>query len=781
MKKRILCTLLALLMIAVLLPAFPETAEADATMITALTLTTSSNFRTPLAGETIFFPSYLISVASTTPSGLASKLRIRCEWRDVTHSKTYDEVYVNEGTFSPGEWQLTIVVSVTDSNYEIDYNNSFFSFSNDQTIGGKTFTLTGRSHSGVRYMTSFTVDETGVAPEFLNDTLTQKGYVDDPYEYQLIATGESPITYTKASGTLPPGITLSSSGLLSGTFTAAGTYSFKVKATNRIGSDTLDCTYTVKNVTRIQGFTLIATSNFVTPAVGDAITFPSDKIRVTGTTPAGNMAGVKIACEWREASSGRTYDEVYNTSGTFTEGEWQLTIVVSRTSDDYVFEIDNWDGITLGGKTFQMTGKATTGVRYRTTFHVGAATEPIGSVTVTITPPAIGQHPDYSPVLPEGAHYYMGNYSDGEYFNDVAWYDSESHLIPDAVFEDGETYLVRIFLTAEEGYEFTSSTKATINGRTPDGTSLFFGQLSLFYRFPKLVAAFDGTVEFDPADVQFKGSTPYVVYSGSPAAPGVIVKDAGGSVIDPSDYTVSYLENTQPGTGYAEVTMNATGAKTRAFFKIYLPATTTTTVANTDDGIKVSWAAVPGAAGYVIYRRAWSSTTNGWTTFARWDNTTETTYLDGHDASHKVYAGTRYQYGVKAYFARRTDPVSGEQIGGNVNDPSGNFNLGMVGPLKTTVRITTRTLNSVSGGTKQITVKWSGSSVFTGYQVQIATNSAFTSGVKTVKISNPKTCQTTIKNLKAKTTYYVRVRSYHVFEGTTYYGGWSNVMSAKTK
>ena len=129
----------------------------------------------------------------------------------------------------------------------------------------------------------------------------------------------------------------------------------------------------------------------------------------------------------------------------------------------------------------------------------------------------------------------------------------------------------------------------------------------------------------------------------------------------------------------------------------------------------------------------------------------------------KVYAGTRYQYGVKAY----------------PKDPKDNYNLGLVGPLKTTVRITTRTLNSVTGGTKQLTAQWTGSSNFTGYQVQIATNSAFTQNVQTVTIGNPKTYQTTIKNLKAATTYYVRVRSYQVFEGVTYYGGWSNVKSAK--
>ena len=290
------------------------------------------------------------------------------------------------------------------------------------------------------------------------------------------------------------------------------------------------------------------------------------------------------------------------------------------------------------------------------------------------------------------------------------------------------------------------------------------------------------TLAWNESDVSFNGTTPYVLYTGTAKTPRFTVRDAQGIALDEADYTFRYLENTQPGTGYVEVTMqNGYTGTLRGMFKIYLPATTSTTVENTAEGIRVSWSPVAGAAGYVIYRRAWSSTTDGWTTFARWNNTTDTTYLDGADASHKVYAGTRYQYGVKAYFARRTDPVTGAQIGGNVNEPSGNFNLGQVGPLKTTVRITTRTLNSVSGGSKQLTVKWGASANFTGYEVQIATDSGFTKNVKTVKIDEPKTAQTTVKGLKAKTTYYVRVRSYHAFNGMTYCGGWSNVKTAKTK
>ena len=117
-------------------------------------------------------------------------------------------------------------------------------------------------------------------------------------------------------------------------------------------------------------------------------------------------------------------------------------------------------------------------------------------------------------------------------------------------------------------------------------------------------------------------------------------------------------------------------------------------------------------------------------------------------------------------------------IGGNVGD---NYNLGMVGPLKTTLRITTRELTKLVAGSKKITAYWSPSKYFTGYQVQSATDAGFTKNVKTVKITKITTAQTTVKNLKAKTTYYVRIRSYHEFEGITYYGGWSNVKSAKTK
>lgn len=54
---------------------------------------------------------------------------------------------------------------------------------------------------------------------------------------------------------------------------------------------------------------------------------------------------------------------------------------------------------------------------------------------------------------------------------------------------------------------------------------------------------------------------------------------------------------------------------------------------------------------------------------------------------------------------------------------------------------------------------------------------SFTKNVQTVKITDPTASQTTIKNLKSGTTYYVRIRAYHVFEGTTYYGKWTDAQN----
>lgn len=78
---------------------------------------------------------------------------------------------------------------------------------------------------------------------------------------------------------------------------------------------------------------------------------------------------------------------------------------------------------------------------------------------------------------------------------------------------------------------------------------------------------------------------------------------------------------------------------------------------------------------------------------------------------------------------------------------------------------------------KSLTLKLSGLSNCDGYQIQYGLKKNF----KGAKSITKKTSSVTVKKLKAKKTYYVRVRVYKKIAGSTYYGKWSNKKSVKIK
>lgn len=81
---------------------------------------------------------------------------------------------------------------------------------------------------------------------------------------------------------------------------------------------------------------------------------------------------------------------------------------------------------------------------------------------------------------------------------------------------------------------------------------------------------------------------------------------------------------------------------------------------------------------------------------------------------------------------------------------------------------------------KSITVRWKKVSNATGYQVQWSKSKKFTS-VKSTKVKGTSKISKKITKLSAKKKYYVRVRTYKVVNGKTYYGKWSAIKSATTK
>jgi len=100
---------------------------------------------------------------------------------------------------------------------------------------------------------------------------------------QFVATGGiGTLTWTKSAGTLPTGVTLSSSGLLSGTPAAAGPYTFTVTASDGIGPPaSVACSLAVT-----QSTVIVITSGSPLPAATlNAVYTPVQLTQTGGTTP----------------------------------------------------------------------------------------------------------------------------------------------------------------------------------------------------------------------------------------------------------------------------------------------------------------------------------------------------------------------------------------------------------------------------------------------------------------------------------------------------------------
>lgn len=82
---------------------------------------------------------------------------------------------------------------------------------------------------------------------------------------------------------------------------------------------------------------------------------------------------------------------------------------------------------------------------------------------------------------------------------------------------------------------------------------------------------------------------------------------------------------------------------------------------------------------------------------------------------------------------------------------------------------------------KKVVVLWNTVSDARGYQVQLATDKKFRKNKKSYSIGNQKANKKTVKKLKAKKKYFVRVRAFKVVDGKKSYGKWSKVKSVKTK
>jgi Putative Ig domain/Calx-beta domain len=208
-------------------------------------------------------------------------------------------------------------------------------------IGSFTFTVRASNGTAPDAFTAnitIVVAPQPVAPSF-TATVVPSGTVGSPYSHTFVATGvPSAMTFTVASGVLPGGLTLSTAGLLSGSPTGAGTFTFVVKATNGVVPDAIrsvTIAVTVPNVAP----TFTASTPPLTATVGtlySAYTFVATGVPVgmqytigTGAIPPG-LTLVNGVLSGTPTTAGSYTFTVRATNGTVPDATTApITIVVS--------------------------------------------------------------------------------------------------------------------------------------------------------------------------------------------------------------------------------------------------------------------------------------------------------------------------------------------------------------------------------------------------------------------------------------------------------------------
>lgn len=234
-----------------------------------------------------------------------------------------------------------------------------------------------------------------------------------------------------------------------------------------------------------------------------------------------------------------------------------------------------------------------------------------------------------------------------------------------------------------------------------------------------------------------------VTYDGYEKFPTASVYCGSQQLINGVDYTVTYANNVNAGTGYVTVTGigEYTGTATKCFainpislnsssVKIKLSKTS-----YTYDGKKKK----PSVTVYDIYGNVFSPSTY-------------TVSYSGDSKPGKKKVTVTFKGNFSGKTSKEYKIIPKKQTISSVKSPS----------------------------RKKLKVTWKKDSTISGYQIQYSTTKNFKKDKKSVNVSKKSTSKT-IKTAKYGKKYYVRIRAYKTIDGKKVYGSWSKVKSVKVK
>ncbi|MHB1784308.1 MAG: beta strand repeat-containing protein, partial [Acidimicrobiales bacterium] len=346
-----------------------------------------------LSGTTASPGAYPVTVTATSSAGSATQSFTL----DVDAAPTVTSAAT--ATFTTGtsdSFEVTTTGSPTPSLSESGELPSGLTFTDDgdgtATISGTPASGSGGTYTAVVGATSsagsagqpltITVDQ---APQITSPSSTTFT-VDSDGSFQVAGAGFPAATYTE-SGTLPAGVDLSSSGLLSGTPTSSGSFPVTFTASNAGGSATQSFTLTVSTEASFAGptsatFTVgtagsfeIATAGTPTPTLSETGALPSGLSFTAGSGGTATIGGTAAP------GTGGTYQVAVTASSSGGSSTSDVTVTVEQAP---TITSASSTAFTEGsGSAFQVTGTGFPAATYTEsgTLPTGVSLAPDGQLS----------------------------------------------------------------------------------------------------------------------------------------------------------------------------------------------------------------------------------------------------------------------------------------------------------------------------------------------------------------------------------------------------------------
>ena len=489
-------------------------------------------------------------------------------------------------------------------------------------IAGKDGKLYGMTEAGGANGagTLFQVTLPPLAPTFTNAPLVASALINIGYSFTFTATGLPAPTFSLASGTLPPGLTLSPTGVLSGTPNTAGLYTGTILASNGIGtSANQNFTITVPvNSQTIGAFAAIPDQTYGNGPLTVTIPAASSTLPVTVTVKSGpaTISGTSLTL-----TGAGTVVLAANQAGNINYAPApEVTTSFTAAKADQTISLTSPGSVTYG-QSLTLTAPSTSGLPVTYSVVSGFASlsgnvvtfSDTGSVVLAANQPGNG---NYNPASQVTISFTVAKasqtLSDWQGIASPVYGDAPFSIVP-PTSDSG----LAVTLSVVQGPATLSGTTLTLTGAgtvvlaaDQPGNGNYFAAARVTTSF--VVAAQHQTITFPAIDSHYLADGPFTftlptVDSGRPVT--VTVKSGpatvSGNTITPTGAGLVTLAANSPGDGNYisadEVTVTFTVLKTAQ--SISFPpvsnvtfGNTTTLNATSSSGLPITYQVVSGPA-----------------------------------------------------------------------------------------------------------------------------------------------------------------------------------------